>query len=129
MEAVTALLSVIFLVHHLHADSAPLSPMQGIAHKATFKAAAGCFSLLLSAQHNLHFPLLQHDTIPNNFHAQVTAQNPLHFTLSGSKNGILATHDELVTSKTTNYLLQLLRKVLSPWHSIRLLDSHTCLIE
>jgi len=114
MEAVTALLSVIFLVHHLHADSAPLSPMQRIPHKATYKAAAGCFSLLLSAQHNLHFPIPQHDKIPNIFHAEVTAQNPLYFTLSGSKNGILATHDELITSKTTNYLLQLLRKVLSP---------------
>lgn len=86
--------------------------MPYITHEAAFKAAAGYFSLLLSAHHNLRFPTLQYDETPNDIHAEVSAQNPLLFTLSGSKDGILATHDELLTSKTTNHLLQLLRKVL-----------------
>lgn len=87
-------------------------PMPRIAHKATFKAASENFTLLLAVQHLLHSPILQNDDTPGNSSSDVLAHNPLLFTLSGSKDGILATHDELVTSKTTNHLVEYLRKVL-----------------
>jgi hypothetical protein len=86
--------------------------MQRTAHRASFKAADGNFTLSLSAQHVLHSPALRDDERPGHLPSETLAQNPLLFTLSGSKDGTLATHDELVTSKTSNHLLYYLRKVL-----------------
>lgn len=88
--------------------------MPCIAHTTTFKAASDHFALLLTAKHTLRSSEPQGDEIQGNaVSGIILARNPLLFTLSGSKDGILATHHELVVSKTTNCLLEYLRKVHS----------------
>lgn len=85
--------------------------MHCIAHRATFTATSDNFTLHLAVKHLVNSKTLQYDGISKISPVDFVAQNPLLFTLSGSKDGILATNDELVTSKTTNHLVECLRKV------------------
>ncbi len=89
--------------------------MPRIAHRATFTATSDNFTLHLTVQHLVNSQALHYDDVPKFSPSDMLAQNPLLFTFSGSRDGILATHDELVTSKTTNHLVECFRKVpLSP---------------
>ncbi|KAF7768095.1 hypothetical protein Agabi119p4_7338 [Agaricus bisporus var. burnettii] len=80
--------------------------MPRIARRAAYNAAADSFSLSLVVQHDLHLPS-EYDHV---VHLDVVARNPLVFTLAGATNGTSATRDQLVSSKTTNYVVEYLRQ-------------------
>lgn len=103
-----------------------LPSMPRIARRAAYNAAADSFSLSLVVQHDLHLPS-EHD---HAVHLDVVARNPLVFTLAGATNGTSATRDQLVSSKTTNYVVEYLRQVFIPLHSTVSIDVHSpCRIE